>query len=343
MTETPPSNAAGFRTPEPIRDQVQLDRGSSFAAELKRDRNHRERARTVQPLRRLIPFILRYPGIILGFLFFLVTSAALTLMLPGAFRLVVDCGFSGAATSAACEAFPIEGNLNIYFIVGIIGALLLGLTSAMRFFFISLLGERVVADLRARVYDHLLSLSPGYYATTRTGEVLSRLTTDTTLIQTVVGSSISVAVRTVATTSGALVLMFITSWQLALLMIFVAPVIILPIVLFGRRVQRLSRSGQDALAEASARASESLRAIDTVQAFTREPEERLRFREAVENTFHVALRRIRVRSILTASLFSFVLAGLIGVLWYGAIQVQAGTITPGTMIQFVMYLSLIHI
>ena len=337
MTETPPSTPAGFCTPEPIRDQVALDRGSSFAAELKRDRNHRERARTVQPLRRLIPFILRYPGIILGFLFFLVTSAALTLMLPGAFRLVVDCGFSGAATSAACAAFPIEGNLNIYFIVGIVGALLLGLTSAMRFFFISLLGERVVADLRAKVYDHLLSLSPGYYATTRTGEVLSRLTTDTTLIQTVVGSSISVAVRTVATTTGALVLMFITSWQLALLMIFVAPVIILPMVLFGRRVQRLSRSGQDALAEASARASESLRAIDTVQAFTREPEERLRFRKAVENTFHVALRRIRVRSVLTASLFSFVLAGLIGVLWYGAIQVQAGTITPGTMIQFVMY------
>ena len=107
-------------------------------------------------MRRLIPFILRYPGIILGFLFFLVTSAALTLMLPGAFRLVVDCGFSGAATSAACEAFPIESNLSIYFIVGIIGALLLGLTSAMRFFFISLLGERVVADLRARVYDYLL-------------------------------------------------------------------------------------------------------------------------------------------------------------------------------------------
>ena len=203
MTETPPSNTAGFRTPEPIRDQVALDRGSSFAAELKRDRNHRERARTVQPLRRLIPFILRYPGIIIGFLFFLVTSAALTLMLPGAFRLVVDCGFSGASTSAACAAFPIEGNLNIYFIVGIVGALLLGLTSAMRFFFISLLGERVVADLRAKVYDHLLSLSPGYYATTRTGEVLSRLTTDTTLIQTVVGSSISVAVRTVATTTGA--------------------------------------------------------------------------------------------------------------------------------------------
>lgn len=333
---SPPPDLNGGATP-PARDQVNIDRGSSFAAELRRDARHRERARTVQPLRRLVPFILRYPGLILGFVVFLTAAAVLTLTLPGAFRLVVDCGFGGAANAAACATFPIEGNLSVYFIIGIVGALLLGFTSALRFFFISLLGERVVADLRARVYDHLLTLSPAYYANTRTGEVLSRLTTDTTLIQTVVGSSISVAVRTVATTLGALVLMFVTSWQLALLMMVVGPVLILPMVLFGRRVQRLSRSGQDALAEASARASESLRAIDTVQAFTREPEERARFGEAVENTFHVALRRIRVRSILTASLFSFVLAGLIAVLWYGAMQVQAGAITPGTMIQFVMY------
>jgi ATP-binding cassette subfamily B protein len=250
-------------------------------------------------------------------------------MLPGAFRLVVDCGFGGAADSAFCAMFPSEGSLSIFFIIGILGALFLGVTSALRFYFISLLGERVVADLRATVYDHLLSLSATFYANTRTGEVLSRLTTDTTLIQTVVGSSISVALRTVATTSGALVLMIITSWQLALLMMIVGPLIILPMLYFGRRVRRLSRSSQDALAEASARASESLRAVDTVQAFTREPEERSRFRGAVEDTFKVSMRRIRVRSMLTASLFSFVLAGLIAVLWYGAVQVQNGSITPG--------------
>lgn len=333
MTDTLPPTAPS--TTDTTR--ADADRGSSFAAELARDKKHRERARSVRPLSRLVPFILRYPGMLLGFAVFLFAASVLTLMLPGAFRLVVDCGFGGAADSAPCAAFPQDGSLSIFFIIGIVGALLLGLTSAMRFYFISLLGERVVADLRARVYDHLLSLSATFYARTRTGEVLSRLTTDTTLIQTVVGSSISVALRTVATTLGALILMVITSWQLALLMMIVGPLIILPMIYFGRRVQRLSRSSQDALAEASARASESLRAIDTVQAFTREPEERTRFSDAVEATFRVAMRRIRVRSMLTATLFSFVLAGLIAVLWYGAIQVQNSTITPGTMTQFVMF------
>ena len=333
MTETAATPAA---RPDSDRS-VDSDRGSSFAAELKRDQKHREQARSVQPLRRLLPFIVRYPAILGAFVVFLVAASVLTLMLPGAFRLVVDCGFGGAKDSSFCAMFPSEGSLSIFFIVGIVGALLLGVTSALRFYFISLLGERVVADLRATVYDHLLSLSATFYANTRTGEVLSRLTTDTTLIQTVVGSSISVALRTVATTSGALILMIITSWQLALLMMIVGPLIILPMLYFGRRVRRLSRSSQDALAEASARASESLRAIDTVQAFTREPEERSRFRAAVEETFKVSMRRIRVRSMLTASLFSFVLAGLIAVLWYGAVQVQNGAITPGTMTQFVMF------
>lgn len=336
---TSPSSAASSASFVAQREttRADADRGSSFAAELARDKKHRERARTIQPLRRLLPFILRYPSLLLGFTVFLFAASVLTLMLPGAFRLVVDCGFGGAEDSALCAAFPQEGSLSIFFIIGIVGAVLLGLTSAMRFYFISLLGERVVADLRATVYDHLLALSATFYAKTRTGEVLSRLTTDTTLIQTVVGSSISVALRTVATTAGALILMIVTSWQLAVLMLFVGPLIIMPMLYFGRRVRRLSRSSQDALAEASARASESLRAIETIQAFTREPEERDRFRAAVEDTFKVSMRRIRVRAMLTASLFSFILAGLIAVLWYGAVQVQNGTITPGTMTQFVMF------
>jgi len=181
MTETAATPAA---RPDSDRS-VDSDRGSSFAAELKRDQKHREQARSVQPLRRLLPFIVRYPAILGAFVVFLVAASVLTLMLPGAFRLVVDCGFGGAKDSSFCAMFPSEGSLSIFFIVGIVGALLLGVTSALRFYFISLLGERVVADLRATVYDHLLSLSATFYANTRTGEVLSRLTTDTTLIQTV--------------------------------------------------------------------------------------------------------------------------------------------------------------
>jgi ATP-binding cassette subfamily B protein len=234
---------------------------------------------------------------------------------------VVDCGFGGASDSAACTNFTLGTDLSAYFVGGIIVALLLGMVSALRYYFISRLGERVIADIRKTVYDHLLNLSPTFYAQTRTGEVLSRLTTDTTLIQTVIGSSISIALRTTATTSGALILMVIVSWKLSLLVLALGPLIILPVMAFGRRIQRLSRSSQDSLANASARASESLRAIETVQAFTREPEE----------------RRIRVRASMTAIIFSFILAGLIAVLWFGAVQVKGGAITPGAMTQFVMY------
>ncbi|MEO1241385.1 MAG: ABC transporter transmembrane domain-containing protein [Pseudomonadota bacterium] len=317
--------------------QASQDRGSSFASEIERDRAHREKARSAKPLRRLIPFVLRYPGLLTGFVIFLAAASTLTLLLPAAFRLVVDCGFGGAANTDLCANFALGDQLAGYFGAGIIVALLLGIASALRYYFISRLGERVVADLRRAVYDHLLGLSPGYYANVRTGEVLSRLTTDTTLIQTVVGSSVSVALRTAATTLGALALMILVSWKLALMVLAVGPVILGPIMLFGQRVQRLSRTSQDKLADASARASESLRAVETVQAFTREKEEKTNFAEAVEATFDVAVRRIRVRSYMTGVIFSFILAGLIAVLWFGAVQVQSGAITPGAMTQFVMY------
>lgn len=318
-------------------DQANIDRGSTFASEIEADKAHRKKARTAKPLRRLAPFVLAYPGLLAAFTVFLFLASALTLTLPAAFRLVVDCGFGGASDSAACTNFTLGTDLSAYFVGGIIVALLLGMVSALRYYFISRLGERVIADIRKTVYDHLLNLSPTFYAQTRTGEVLSRLTTDTTLIQTVIGSSISIALRTTATTSGALILMLIVSWKLSLLVLALGPLIILPVMAFGRRIQRLSRSSQDSLANASARASESLRAIETVQAFTREPEERANFAGAVEQTYDVALRRIRVRASMTAIIFSFILAGLIAVLWFGAVQVKGGAITPGAMTQFVMY------
>lgn len=317
--------------------QADKDRGSGFAAEMERDAAHREKARSVKPLRRLIPYIMRYPALLTAFSIFLILASGLTLILPAAFRLVVDCGFGGAPDSAACEAFSIGPDLSGYFLAGMGVAFCLALASAFRFYFISRLGERVVADLRRAVFDHLLTLSPSFYVDTRTGEVLSRLTTDTTLIQTVVGSSVSVALRTVATTAGALTLMVVVNWQLALMVLAMGPVILLPILFFGRRVQRLSRESQDELANASARAGESLQAIETVQAFTREPEESARFRQVVESTFDISLKRIGVRAIMTAVIFTVILTGLIAVLWFGAVQVQAGTITPGAMTQFVMY------
>ncbi|WP_300529942.1 ABC transporter transmembrane domain-containing protein [Maricaulis sp.] len=317
--------------------QADLDRGSSFAAEMERDAEHRAKARSAQPLKRLVPYVLSYPGLLAAFACFLVIAASLTLVLPGAFRLVVDCGFGGASDADLCQAFAIGEDLSGYFIAGMVVAFALGLASALRFYFISRLGERVVADLRRDVFDHLVGLSPAFFVTTRTGEVLSRLTTDTTLIQTVVGSSISVALRTVATTLGALILMIVVNWQLAALVLGLGPLIILPILMFGRRVQRLSRSSQDNLADASARASESLMALETVQAFTREREEKSSFAGAVESTFKVSMRRVTVRAAMTAVIFTVILTGLIAVLWFGAVQVQSGAITPGAMTQFVMY------
>ena len=319
------------------RDPVDEARGSAFAANVEREAGSRAKAKSLKPLARLLPYVLRYPGLLAGFVVFLILASALTLVLPAAFRLVVDCGFAGAANSKACAVVSIDHHLSTYFGVGIGVALALGLASAARFYFISRLGERVVADLRIAVFDHLMGLSPGYFANVRTGEVLSRLTTDTTLIESLVGSSISIAIRTLATTLGAIGLMMAVNLKLTLMVLAVGPLILVPMIGFGRRVQRLSRSSQDSLAGASARASESLSAIETVQAFTRENEERAAFRSAAEGTFQVALRRIRTRAAMTAFIFSLILTSLIAVLWYGAVQVQSGAITPGAMTQFVMY------
>lgn len=328
---------ATIDNPDTSQNQANKDRGSGFAAELARDRAHRAKARSVKPLSRLLPYVLSYPGLLAAFIVFLVLAAGLTLILPAAFRLVVDCGFGGAPDASACSLVTMGTDLSRYFILGIGLAIALAVFSGLRFYFISRLGERVVADLRRAVFDHLLTLSPSFYVHTRTGEVLSRLTTDTTLIQTVVGSSISFALRTIATTLGALALMVVVNWQLALMVLALGPVILLPILFFGRRVQRLSRESQDALANASARAGESLQSIETVQAFTREPDERVRFKHVVESTFDVSLRRIVVRAAMTTVLFSLIFSGLIAVLWFGATQVQSEAITPGEMTQFVMY------
>lgn len=333
----PPSFEDNVTDTAKPRAQVDQDRGSSFATQIENEQANRDKGRELKPLSRLLPYVLRYPLTLFLFVIFLGLAATLTLALPGAFRLVVDCGFGGASASELCTDLLPNAELSTFFLAGIGLALLLGLVSALRFYFISRLGERVVADLRKNVFNHLLSLSPAFYVSTRTGEVLSRLTTDTTLIQTVVGSSVSVAIRTVVTTGGALALMVVVNWQLSLMVLALGPVILGPIMIFGRRVQRLSRDSQDTLADASARASESLTAIETVQAFTREEQERGRFGDAVETNFAASLRRIRTRAYMTAIIFSVVLAGLMAVLWFGATQVQSGAITPGAMTQFVMY------
>ncbi len=327
---------ADTTSPDPSRST-----GAAFVAEIERDKRHRDKAKSVKPLRMLLPFILRYKALLFLFLFFLVVAAILNLTLPAAGRLLLDCGFAGSEKLTGdlpqiCQRFALgdPANVGSYFKLAILVGFLVAVSAALRFYFVGVLGQRVIADIRTAVFSHLTTLSPEFYEQVRTGEVLSRLTTDTTLIETVIGSSISFARRSIATTIGALALMFLVSWKLTLMMLAIGPAIILPAIFLGKKIQKLSREGQDRLADASARAGESLGAIQTVQAFTREKFERDSFASATEATFQAQRKRLRIRSMMTVFIFSMGISALIGVLWYGATQVAANTISAGEILQF---------
>lgn len=301
--------------------------GAEYAAGVDLAAAKRERGRDIRPLRRLLPYLARRRGDAIGAIVFLLASTLATVALPLAFRDVIDRGFVAGAADAVDQAFLGLGAV----------ALLMAITSAARFYFVSKIGERVVTDLRADVYDHLLSLSPGYFARVRTGEVLSRLTVDAALIETLIGSSASMATRAVLTLSAAIVMLVVTNAQLAGLLVLVLPAVMAPILLFGRRVRTLSMAAQDRVADASAAAAESIDAIDTVQAFGREDDMRARFRNAVENAFAAARRRILARSQLTAGAIAMMFLGVSLVLWLGARSVLAGEMTPGALAQFVLF------
>jgi ATP-binding cassette subfamily B protein len=301
--------------------------GSALAASTEIASQKRPRARDWRPLRALIPYLLRRHVDLALAALFLVLSTAASLALPLAFRAVIDQGFAIGDASAVDRAF---------IGLGVVAALM-GVFSGLRFYFVSKIGERVVADLRGDVYDHLLSLSPGFFARTRTGEVLSRLTVDATLIETLVGSTASMALRGALTLIGAAAMLAVTNAKLAALLLLIIPAIIGPMLLFGRRVRKLATTAQDRVADASAIASESLDAIDTVQAFGREDDMRGRFRSAVEAAFAAARSRILARAGLSAGATIIMFAGVALVLWLGARSVLAGEMTPGVLAQFILF------
>jgi ATP-binding cassette subfamily B protein len=260
--------------------------------------------------------------------FFLLLAAAATLAVPLAFRGVVDTGLTSDA-------------IDLQFIYLLLLAAVLALMTASRFYMMSWLGERVVADIRQRVFENVLRQSPRYFETLQTGEVLSRLTSDTTLVQTLVGSSISIALRSLVMLIGGMAMMLVTSAWLAGVMIVLLAVIVLPLWALGRRVRKMSRTSQDKVADTSAMAGEVLNAITTVQAFTREPHEEQRFNTAVETAFVEAKKRITMRSVLTAMAIVMSFGVIVFVLWIGAQQVTAGAMTLGELTQFVLYAVLI--
>lgn len=259
---------------------------------------------------------------------FLLLAAAATLAVPLAFRGVVDTGLTSDA-------------IDLQFIYLLLLAALLAVMTASRFYMMSWLGERVVADIRQRVFENVLRQSPRYFETLQTGEVLSRLTSDTTLVQTLVGSSISIALRSLVMLIGGMTMMLVTSAWLAGIMIILLAVIVLPLWALGRRVRKMSRISQDKVADTSAMAGEVLNAITTVQAFTREPHEQQRFNAAVEAAFLEAKKRITMRSLLTAMAIVMSFGVIVFVLWIGAQQVTAGVMTLGELTQFVLYAVLI--
>ncbi len=315
--------------------------GAAYTAQVDRDKGHRERSRSLRPLKMLWPFIARYPGWLTLFLVFLALSSAATLVIPPLAKLIVDCGFAGGdvARPDFCQTINVSGagDLAPYFKFAFIFVVIYSIVGPLRAYFITTLGQRVVADIRNAVYSRLVTLSPSYFERVRTGEVLSRLTTDTTLVETVVTGSISFGIRALAVAIGALIMMFVTNWKMALMVVAIGPLIIIPVIIFGRMIRNLSRDGQDKLADASARAGESLSAIQTVQAFTREDYEDENFSRVVDETFDVHRRRIIIRTFMTAIIFMVALGAVVAVLWYGAINVTQGRMTGGDILQFSIY------
>ena len=288
-------------------------------------------AKHPRALRGLLPFLRPYRARIALALLFLVGAAAATLVLPVALKSLIDGGLAGGASGA--QVMVLRGYFLLLFGVGVA----MGVLSALRFYMVSWLGERISADLRNAVYAHVVRQSPEFFETTQTGEVLSRLTTDTTLVQTVVGSSLSMGLRNMVMGVGALAMLVITNPRVMLPVMGMLALIVLPSVYVGRRVRRLSRASQDRVADASAIAAEVLNAIPVVQSYTQQRRESARFEAATERAFDTAVRRTRVRSVLVAFIISATFGALLWGLYQGTQAVLRGDITAGHLGQTVLY------
>ena len=300
-------------------------RGAALAGDMLKAEAKRGKQRDLRPLAALGPYIVAHIGLALGALTFLLLSTATTLSLSAAARLVIDHGFAHEANDA----------LNRYFVALFAIAVMLALASGARFYFVNRLGERVTADLRQAIYAHVLGLDQAYFLHMRTGEVLSRLTTDTAIVETMVGINSSVALRNTLVMLGAVAWMAVISVKLTLAVLLVVPAVLIPLILFGRRVRRLSTTAQDRFAEAVGYAGETLDQLDTVQAFGREGRAGLAFREAVETAFSASVRRLSARGFLTVAVMTFVFGSIVGVLWLGAQAVRAHHLTGGALLQFI--------
>ncbi|WP_293374700.1 ABC transporter transmembrane domain-containing protein [Phenylobacterium sp. SCN 70-31] len=299
--------------------------GQALAQTLADGAQKRDRSRNVGALRRLRPFLAAHWGHGAAAFLFLLLSSSATLGMSGAIRLVVD-----NLTDPGLDPATVNRR---FLVVGAVAGVL-ALATAMRFYFVTSLGERVVADLRKAVYGHILTLDPAFFLKTRTGEVLSRLTTDVAIVENLLTTSVSVALRNLITLIGALILLVFVSPHLTGLVLLTFPFVLAPLFVFGRRVRRLTTAAQDRFADAVGSAGESLDALETVQAFGRERAAAARFGEAVETAFRAQMRRISTRAVMTAAVIVLVFGGVVGVFWLGVQAGLRGDISWGALFQF---------
>ncbi len=284
----------------------------------------RKRIATLAPMLR---FLVPYRARVIAATLALVFTAAATLSLGRGIQVLIDQGFGGDSSADLSAAIGV--------LLAIAAAMAVG--TFIRFYLVSWLGERVSADMRAAVFDNIVRLHPGYFETNRSGEIMSRLTTDTTLLQTIIGSSLSMALRSSMTMTGALVLMFVTNLKLSLIITAGVPLVLLPILVFGRRVRRLSNQSQESIASVGSYAGEIIQHIRVVQSYTRENFEQEAFRNEVERAFTIARRRILQRSLLICGAILLLFAGMAGMMWEGGQDVISGRMSPGELGAFVFY------
>ncbi|MCC8965200.1 ABC transporter ATP-binding protein/permease [Bradyrhizobium sp. Pear76] len=310
-------------TPQPPRDAL-LDEEAFIESQITEPAKSRARLR---PLLALAPYVARYKGRAILALISLTIAAITTLIVPVAVRRMIDMGFTPEGIAM----------INSYFSVMIAVVAVLACASASRYYLVMTIGERIVADLRRDVFAHLISLSPSFFDSARSGELVSRLTADTTQIKSAVGASVSIALRNLMLFFGAAAMMVITSPRLSGFVLLAIPIIVIPLVAFGRWVRRLSRTAQDTLADASAYASELVNAIRTVQAYTGERLARTRFAGEVEQAYQAARSSTKARAVLTLIVIFIVFASVVVILWVGSHDVLVGTISPGRLGQFILY------
>ncbi|MGY3583566.1 ATP-binding cassette subfamily B protein [Bradyrhizobium sp. USDA 4341] len=310
-------------TPEAPRDAL-LDEEAFIESQIMEPAKSRARLR---PLLALAPYVARYKGRAILALISLTIAAITTLIVPVAVRRMIDLGFTPEGIAM----------INSYFSVMIAVVAVLACASASRYYLVMTIGERIVADLRRDVFAHLISLSPSFFDSARSGELVSRLTADTTQIKSAVGASVSIALRNLMLFFGAAAMMVITSPRLSGFVLLAIPMIVIPLVAFGRWVRRLSRNAQDTLADASAYASELVNAIRTVQAYTGERLARARFAREVEQAYDAARSSTKARAVLTLIVIFIVFASVVVILWVGSHDVLIGAISPGRLGQFILY------